>query len=102
MGSERKKIKLSLCLNKHYAMKTYGEVKVQIHSYFTSTLDRDEWSVSRPGRFTPREKPPNTHSKEAGWTPEPILTMRRKVSFSCKESNPYSSIVKPVADCYTD
>jgi hypothetical protein len=28
-----KKIKLSLCLVKHYAMKTYGRVGVQLHRF---------------------------------------------------------------------
>jgi len=27
----------------------------------TSALDVGEWSASRPGRFTPRERPPSTH-----------------------------------------
>jgi hypothetical protein len=27
----------------------------------TSTLDGGEWSASRPGRFAPRERAPDTH-----------------------------------------
>jgi hypothetical protein len=27
----------------------------------TSALEGDEWSASRPGRFTPRERVPGTH-----------------------------------------
>jgi len=27
----------------------------------TSTIDGDEWSASRSGRFTPRERAPGTH-----------------------------------------
>jgi hypothetical protein len=34
-------------------MKTYGGVDVQIHIFLTSALVGGEWSVSRPGRFTP-------------------------------------------------
>jgi hypothetical protein len=34
-------------------MKAYGVVNVQIHVFLTSTLTGGEWSVSRPGRFTP-------------------------------------------------
>jgi hypothetical protein len=34
-------------------MKTYGGVDVQIHVSFTSALDGDQWSVSRPSLFTP-------------------------------------------------
>jgi hypothetical protein len=35
-----KEVKLSLCLTKHYAMKTYGGVGVQIHAFLTSALVR--------------------------------------------------------------
>jgi hypothetical protein len=34
-------------------MKAYGGVDVQIHIFLTSALAGDEWSASRPGRFTP-------------------------------------------------
>jgi hypothetical protein len=34
-------------------MKTYGGVDVYIHIFLTSALVRDEWSASRPDRFTP-------------------------------------------------
>jgi hypothetical protein len=38
------KVKLSLCLNiKHYAMKMYGGVDVQIHVFLTSALVGGEW-----------------------------------------------------------
>jgi hypothetical protein len=45
-------------------MKTYGGVDVYIHIFFTSslvgtsTLVGDEWSASRPGRFTPGKELP--------------------------------------------
>jgi hypothetical protein len=32
------------------------------HIFFTSALAGGEWSTSRPGRFTPGEKAPGTHS----------------------------------------
>jgi hypothetical protein len=41
------KVKLSLCLIKHYATNAYGRVDVQIHIFLTSEL------ASHPGRFTP-------------------------------------------------
>jgi hypothetical protein len=34
---------------------------VQIHIFLTSALLGGEWSASRPGRFTPRERAPGTH-----------------------------------------
>jgi hypothetical protein len=42
-------------------MKTYWGVEVKLHAFLTSALDGDEWSASRPGRFTPRERVPSTH-----------------------------------------
>jgi hypothetical protein len=47
-------------------MKTYGVVGVYIHIFLTSALVGDEWSASRPGRFTPVENPPRTH-RVGGW-----------------------------------
>jgi hypothetical protein len=41
-------------------MKAYGGVDVYIHVFLTSALIGGEWSASRPGRFTPREKAPGT------------------------------------------
>jgi hypothetical protein len=45
----------------NYVMKACGGVNVQIHIFFISALAGDEWSASRPGRFTPRESAPGTH-----------------------------------------
>jgi len=52
---------LYLCLTKHHTMKAYwGWMYRSTHS-FTSALDGDEWSATRPGRFTPRKRAPGTH-----------------------------------------
>jgi hypothetical protein len=42
-------------------MKAYGVVDVYIHIFLTSVLAGGEWSASRPGRFTPGERTPDTH-----------------------------------------
>jgi hypothetical protein len=42
-------------------MKAYEGVDVYIHIFLTSALAGGEWSVSRPGRFTPGERAPGTH-----------------------------------------
>jgi hypothetical protein len=42
-------------------MKAYGGVDVYIHILLASALIGGEWSNSRPGRFTPRERAPGTH-----------------------------------------
>jgi hypothetical protein len=55
------KVKLSLCLTKHLAMKMYGGVEVYIHVFLTSALDGGEWLASRSGRFTTGERTPVTH-----------------------------------------
>jgi hypothetical protein len=42
-------------------MKTYWGMEVQLHAFLISALDGGEWSASRPGRFTPRERVRGTH-----------------------------------------
>jgi hypothetical protein len=39
-------------------MKTFGEVDVQIHILLTSVFVGGEWSASRPGRLTLKERIP--------------------------------------------
>jgi hypothetical protein len=46
---------------KHYAVKAYGGGGSVDPQFLTSALDGVEWSVSRPGRFTPGESAPGTH-----------------------------------------
>jgi hypothetical protein len=57
----RGKVEVKLCLIKHHAMKTHGEVEVLRHAFLTWALDGGEWSTSRPGRFTPTESASSTH-----------------------------------------
>jgi hypothetical protein len=42
-------------------MKAYGGVDLEIHIFFTSPLDGDYLSASRPGRFTLGGRTPRTH-----------------------------------------
>jgi hypothetical protein len=53
-------------------MKEYRGLDIQIHIFLTLAKVGGEWSVSRPGRFIPRERAPRTIEQEAGWTPEPV------------------------------
>jgi hypothetical protein len=56
------KVKFSCALTEHHAMKAYWGVEVYSFIHFlSSALDGGEWSASRPGRFTPRERAPGTH-----------------------------------------
>jgi hypothetical protein len=74
--SDKVKVKLSLCLTKHHAMKTYSEWRYSsIHS-LTSALDGGEWSASRL-----REKAHGTHWI-GGWVdPRSVLdaVVKRKI-----------------------
>jgi hypothetical protein len=49
-------------------MKTNGEVDVSLHAFLTQggQLVRDEWLVSRSGRFIPGKKPLLPTEQEAG------------------------------------
>jgi hypothetical protein len=52
------------CLVKHrdtFTFKGIREWKYSSTHSLTSALDGGEWSVSRPGRFTPTERAPGTH-----------------------------------------
>jgi hypothetical protein len=46
-------------------MKTWGSGGIA-PPFLTSALDGGEWSASRPGRYTPRERGPGTY-RVGGW-----------------------------------
>jgi hypothetical protein len=48
-------------LIKHYVMKVYGGVDIQIHIFLASTLVGGEWSAWRHGRFTPEKRARRTY-----------------------------------------
>jgi hypothetical protein len=86
-------------------MKAYwgiGGIYSSMHS-LTSTLDGGEWSASRPGRFTPRERAPGTNWI-GGWvSPRAVLdAVKRKIPSLRRESKLRTPIVHPVAQRYTD
>jgi hypothetical protein len=58
LGEYKVKVKLSLCLTKHHAMKTYWGSGGVVHAFLTSVLVGGEWSNSRTGRFTLGERTP--------------------------------------------
>jgi hypothetical protein len=59
------KIKLSLCLIKHHAMKMYGRVKIKLHALLTTALDGREWSASRLVPLPPGKGPHEPPGEEA-------------------------------------
>jgi len=56
----------------------------------TSALNGGEWSASRPGHFTSREKAPGTHWLGGLVVPRTILdaVVKRKIPSPCREPNP--------------
>jgi hypothetical protein len=65
----------------------------------TSALDGGGWSASRPGRFTPRERAPDTHWI-GGWVgPRDVLdaVVKRKIPSSRLKSNLRTPIIQSVA-----
>jgi hypothetical protein len=93
------KVKLSLCLIKHHAVKMYWGVEGHLHTFLASALDGGEWSASRPGRLTPRERAPGTHWIGDWVSPRAVLdmVMKRKIPSPRRESNPRTPIVLFVA-----
>jgi hypothetical protein len=78
------KVKLSLRIG------VLGEWRhSSIHS-LTSALDGGEWSATRPGRFTPRERAPGTHWIGGCVDPRAILdaVVTRKMPSPHRESKP--------------
>jgi hypothetical protein len=81
-----------------------GEWRYSSTHTLASALDGGEWSASRSGRFTPRERTHCTHCI-GGWVgPRAGLDMvsKRKIPSPRRESNSDHPIVQPVASRYTD
>jgi hypothetical protein len=49
----------------YHAMKMYGGVKIQLHTFLIMVLDGGEWSASHPSCFTSEERDPYAHL--IGW-----------------------------------
>jgi hypothetical protein len=102
---QKVKVKMSLCFN--WAPRHEGvlaEWRYSSTHSLTSALDRGEWSASCPDCFTPRERAPGTHWI-GGWVgPRAVLdtVVKRKIPSPHQELNPRTTIVQPVAQCYTD
>jgi hypothetical protein len=82
-----------------HAFMDWCVVKAQGKLYLYLLLDGGEWSASRPGRFTPRERARGTHWI-GGWVgPRAVLdaVIWRKIPSPRRESNPRIPIVQPVA-----
>jgi hypothetical protein len=88
---KNEKVKLFLCLTKHYAMKTYLEWM------YRSTFPSPRYQLEVSGRLhisaalSPGKEPLVLIGREVEWTPEPVWG-----------SNSDPSVVQPVARRYTD
>jgi hypothetical protein len=79
-------------------MKVYWGVEVWLHEFFNSPLDEGEWSASRPGHFSSRERAPDTHWI-GGWVGLRAgldTVVKRKIPSPCRDSNPYHPARSPV------
>jgi hypothetical protein len=99
------KVKLSLCFN--WAPCHEGvlwEWRYSSTHSLTSALDGGEWSASRPGRFTPKERASGTLWIGDWVSPRAVLdaAVKRKIPSPRRESNPRTTIVHPVAQRCTD
>jgi hypothetical protein len=83
-------------------MKAYREADVQKQIFLTSALLEDEWSDSRPGRFTPGERAPGTHWIGDWWTPKPVWTTWRRKPRDPTGAGINPQVVQPVASRYID
>jgi hypothetical protein len=81
-----------------------GEWKYSSTHSLTSALDGGEWSASRSGRFTPKERDPNTRWIRSWVSPSAVLdkVVKRRIPSPRWESNPRTPIVQSVAQLYTD
>lgn len=50
-------LKVSLCLSKHHAVKTYAGVKVTLHSFIIAALDVEKWSAAHSYALPPGREP---------------------------------------------
>jgi hypothetical protein len=73
--------------NTHY--EGTGEVEAYLHSFLTSTLDRGEWSASRPGSFTLDATCTSVHSvlRPAGPRVGLDAFQKTRIFCCCQESN---------------
>jgi hypothetical protein len=76
-----------------------GEWRYSSTHSLTPALQGVEWSASRTGHFTPRERAPGTHWIGSWVGPKAILDMlvKRKIASPHWESNPTTLMIWPIA-----
>jgi hypothetical protein len=88
-------VKLFLDLFNLLAMKLSGGVEGELHGFLTLTLDENEWSVSGPCHFMSGKRAMGTNRRGGCFGPQKQLGLcgEKKIYFSCRQSNPDSSVV---------
>jgi hypothetical protein len=76
-----------------------GGVEVYLHSFLSLALDRDEWSKSHPGLYTPGKIPTACKYKD-GWASEPVWTVLLKTKYPFLPQGFETWAVLPVASRY--
>jgi hypothetical protein len=61
-----------------HATKTHKAVGVGDQSLLNSAMQGREWSLRRPGRFTPKKQPLVPTEYETGWSAEQVWVFRRE------------------------
>jgi hypothetical protein len=80
-----------------------GGVDVWIHIFLTLALVRGEWPVSRPCRFTTKERTSSTHCI-GGWVgPRASLHyLERRSSWPYQDTNSDPSVIQLIARHYSN
>jgi ABC-type glucose/galactose transport system permease subunit len=79
----------------------YGGSESRALPFFTSILDRSDWSASPHGHLTLGQKTLGTIRYEALWALKTVWTMWRREKFLASVGNK-TSAAQPVAGCYAD
>jgi hypothetical protein len=79
----------------------WGSGCIASASFLTSAIIGGEWSASSPCRFISKGKSPR-YGHEAGWTTEPVWTIRSNIFLPYRDSNSDPSVFQPAASRYTD
>jgi hypothetical protein len=105
-SNEDSKLKLSQCFFNQSSLHdgVLWEWRYSSTHPLASALDGGEWSASRPGRYTLRERAPGTHWIGDWVDPRAVLdaVVKRKIPRPRRESKPRTPIVQSVAQRYTD
>ena len=80
-----------------FAMTTYGDVIVKLHSFLTTGLGGGKRSALRPGLFTTKDKllPVRAWAGSAPGLVE-VVERRSRILYSCREWNPFSLVAQAI------